>query len=132
VATKRNVVDARGGATDPQLQVTRISPTHFRVRVLHSPPDFILQFLENFDPGWQAESDSARLGSHFLLSGYANGWVVEDASMGSVIDVTYAPQVWVYWSRLFSLAALGLMGLVPLSVFVAMKLRRTVRRGGPA
>lgn len=61
----------------PLITFAKISNDHFFVRVKEGTEPFILVFNNTFDKSWELRIDSQIIDKHFIVNGYANGWLVE-------------------------------------------------------
>lgn len=80
-------------APTPTLTYERQSTTKYRIKVAGATGPFILNFLDQFDEGWQATIAGERqpLPHHFSVSGYANGWAVTKTGDYDII-LDFQPQ----------------------------------------
>lgn len=102
----------------PKISFEKINQAHFRVNIDSATAPFFLNFLESYHPGWQAMIGGQPLGSHQVVNGYANGWLVE-RNGNYVIDLEYKPQQLYARASQVSLITLGLLsGLLLVSIIV--------------
>jgi hypothetical protein len=110
------------------VAVTKSGETSFDLRVSDATKPFWLVLGQSLSPGWKATVGGTDLGAPKLVDGYANGWLVDPASLGRSgtfsVHLDWTPQhrVWVA----LGLSAVALL-LCLLLVFVPG--RRWQRRG---
>lgn len=91
----------------PSVSYKRLAPTAYQVTVKGATQPFLLNFLETYDSGWEAQIERKTLPSanHLRAFTYANAWVI-DKQGDYTIDIIFKPQ------RTFMLAgAVTLLGL---------------------
>ncbi|MEK7611516.1 MAG: alpha-(1-_3)-arabinofuranosyltransferase family protein [Patescibacteria group bacterium] len=99
-----------------EIKFTRINPTKYYISVNSAPRQFILQFIESFDPQWKLyqtkiSGQSFLYGSaflnertfetiglkeisgsrHFKSNGFANGWIIDPGSLSHSDLLTLNP-----------------------------------------
>ncbi|MEZ5169424.1 MAG: alpha-(1-_3)-arabinofuranosyltransferase family protein [Acidimicrobiia bacterium] len=91
----------------PTVELDGAGPVSFDATVSGATEPFWLVLGQSHSDGWIAEADGQDLGPPTLVDGYANGWYVDPAEVGSdfSVSMTWAPQRWV-WAGL-GLTALG-------------------------
>lgn len=60
----------------PQIAYNKISTVHYRVKIKDSTNQYILVLNNTFDNLWQAKVGRDVLEKHFIVNGFANGWLV--------------------------------------------------------
>lgn len=92
----------------------KISPVNYRVFVdkKTDEPEFMV-FSELFSGGWQVQSGNELLDDkkHFLVNGYANGWVIEAPGTYS-FNVRYQPEDLLNIGKWISILAILISGLI--------------------
>src|SRR3989338_644797 len=61
----------------PGISFEKISPRNYKVRVIGSRGNFILVLTNTYSDLWKAKTDGKSVQNHFLVNGFANGWLVE-------------------------------------------------------
>ncbi len=90
----------------PKLEYRRLSSTEYQVKVEGATGPYLVNFLEQFDKGWQASIDGRLVSPHLEAYDYANAWYVNQPG-DYTIRIRFAPQ------RLFLVsAAVTLAGLI--------------------
>src|SRR5206468_4545484 len=92
---------------EPQVLVTRSSPTGLTLRAERSPSPYYLVVGQAFDDRWKATMDGIPLGKPLLIDGYSIGWRV-DRPGPHTFRVDFAPQRWAIIAQLISIAAVTL------------------------
>lgn len=61
------------------IEVNKISPVEYRIRVVNSKGRFILVFNNSYHPGWSASINDKPLSqeNHIVANGYANGFIID-------------------------------------------------------
>ena len=60
-----------------QINFKKISNDHYLAEIKNVMEPYILVLNNTFDKLWQAKIDNYRIGQHFVVNGFANGWLVE-------------------------------------------------------
>lgn len=104
----------------PLVSYRRLTPTHYRVELKNVQTPFFLNFLEQFDPGWQVKiaGRAVPTNNHFPAYAYANGWYLEKTGNYS-LDLTFAPQ-----QRFVVSAVISLLAAVCALALVSKKRRK--------
>jgi len=92
VAVSKNA-DKKEGLILPGIQFKQISPAKYEISVDGAKDKFILVFLENYHPWWQAriiKKDTNKAifldtKNHIKVNGFANGWILDDKGDFKVI-----------------------------------------------
>lgn len=65
----------------PRVDFQEISPTRYHVEVSGASAPYYLNFLETYNSNWQLRIAGRAVPNdkHFVVNGYANSWVIEDA-----------------------------------------------------
>jgi hypothetical protein len=100
-----------------QLNVSRAG-SGYQVKAMASGP-FVLVLSETFDNGWIATADNQILRTHFVVNGYANGWLVEN---GGPHDITISYLADDQYSAFIAVSITS--GFILLSAFVAIEVQR--------
>lgn len=61
----------------PQISFKKISNDHYLTTVKGVVSPFILVFNDTFDKSWQASINKNIVYKHFMVNGFANGWIVD-------------------------------------------------------
>lgn len=100
----------------PATTVERTGNVDYHATVPSAERPFWFVVGQSWSTGWKATANGHDLGPPTVINGYANGWYVDPAVVGSgpvSLDVTWAPQriVWIFIvvSALAVAACLGLM-----------------------
>ncbi len=100
--------------TPPETTVTSQGRTTSEIEVRDADRPYWLVLGQSLNDGWVLEIDGVDQGAPRLVNGYANGWYVDPAEVGSDVSMRleWAPQKWVWWALVLSavgfVAALGL------------------------
>lgn len=100
----------------PEISFQKINPTKYVTAIKGANQPFILSFSEAFDARWQASVNGKSLKNHFIINGYANGWLIEKTGDYQVV-IEYRPQ------KIFFLGC-SLSGLTFLSSLVYLMRKR--------
>lgn len=97
---------AAGAVPELEVDAGRAS---YSLTVDGADEPFWLVVGESYNEGWSASVNGTELGPPTLINGYANGWLVDPASLGVgssfEIDVSWAPQRFVWFGIGIALAA---------------------------
>lgn len=78
----------------PKIEYTRVSPTKYSLHINGSQQKIMFGFKERFSALWKlydSKSGKEIPSKHFILDGYANGWVLD--KKGKIdLDVVFSPQ----------------------------------------
>lgn len=77
--------------TLPKLSYVRQSPTRYVIHVTDASDPFLVNFLEQYDVGWQASIANQPVGDHLRAYNYANTWYIERAG-DFTIKLWFRPQ----------------------------------------
>lgn len=97
----------------PNISYERLSPTEYRITVKEADRPYFINFLEQFDKGWQLSVPA----KHFQSFGYANSWFIEKEG-DYEIRLSFRPQ------SLFRLAALISLMSVLIGIAYLVRYRR--------
>ena len=61
----------------PRISYTKISTTQYKVSVRGSFNPYILVFNNTYDESWKVRVDNQIIGKHFIVNGFANGWLID-------------------------------------------------------
>lgn len=61
----------------PQISYTKFSNTSYKVSIKESNKPYILVLNNTYDGLWKARIDNQLVGKHFIVNGFANGWLIE-------------------------------------------------------
>lgn len=61
----------------PQISYEKISTVDYEVKIKNSKGGYILILNNTFDNLWQARIEKKVINNHFIVNGFANGWLVE-------------------------------------------------------
>ena len=79
-------------SSSPEIQITEINPTRYRIILENPGESFLLVFSESFNKGWKAKvnDNNIRENQHLLVNGYANAWYfkLEDINGGNALVIT--------------------------------------------
>jgi hypothetical protein len=110
---------ARLGAPPPtsgaRVRVVDSGPTAFDLRVRSDGSPFWLVLGQSLSDGWELRTAGGRsLGSPRLVDGFANGWLVDPATSGTLhLELRWTPQRFVWWGLGLSvLAVLACLALL--------------------
>lgn len=105
-------------AKRPELRFQSVNPARYEVSVSNASGPFILTMNNLFDSRWVAHSEgqtpdsdrsSIRIGRHFPVNGFANGWLVEEYG-NFTITINFEPQTlreYGSWMSFLSLVTIG-------------------------
>lgn len=103
---------------EPSLNYKRISETMYEIDVEDCGRPFILVMKNNFHKDWHAykikDGKWAKIETHFLCNGYANGWFVDGLDKGAKIIIRYRLQD--LFRLGFGISIVALIGLLILFV----------------
>ncbi len=90
----------------PEVKYTRINPVHYEVETKNIQGAYVLLFNEKFNSSWRltTEDDSDKvivLDKHFMVDGYANGWLIEDGNRNK-FKIEYTSQSSFYLGSIIS------------------------------
>jgi len=119
----------------PDTRFQQMSSTHYRVTIEQAACSFLLILNSSYHAGWQAfESGAGRrqdtpvhiqAGSHVIVNGYANGWLVgESEQPHREFEFEYRPQDFVRYGTLISIVVVCSMVLAWI-IWRAMRARRS-------
>lgn len=92
----------------PQISYSRLSPTRYKIDVSQAKQPFILNFLEQFDSGWQiANLSKIEAPNHFQSYGYANSWLITKTGSYQFL-LEFRPQRLFYTATAASIAGMFL------------------------
>ncbi len=116
----------RSSTTTPTVELDTADPVSFEATVTGATDPFWLVLGQSHSEGWEATAGGKDLGPPILVDGYANGWYVDPAEVGTdfTVTMTWTPQRWV-WTGL-ALTALG-----ALACLVIIIVGRRSDSGGP-
>lgn len=60
----------------PAIDFSKITNMDYVVNIKQSKGPFILVFNDTFDKLWKAKIGNKSLGDHFIVNGFANGWII--------------------------------------------------------
>lgn len=61
----------------PQISYTKISNTKYQVHISGSNSPYVLILNNSYDPSWRVIIDNQIFVKHFLVNGFANGWLID-------------------------------------------------------
>jgi hypothetical protein len=61
----------------PEHETQRISASQYEIKITDSTEPYILILSNNYSNAWTAKVESNSLTSHFIVNGFANGWLVD-------------------------------------------------------
>lgn len=76
-----------------EYRIEEQNPRKYKVYIKDSEGKFILFLNEIFSPNWEARIENRKIAEHFVVNGYANGWVV-DRKGSYTIDVVFKIWPW--------------------------------------
>jgi arabinofuranan 3-O-arabinosyltransferase len=115
------------GAT---VRVERARATSVDLSVRTDGKPFVLELGQSYSSGWKAHASSGSIGSHQVVDGYANGWLVRPSAPGTMrITLRWTPQR-VVWAGLAisTMVALVCVAVLLVPVFAP---RRPARLAEP-
>ena len=118
---------SRASATGPDLRVTRGGPISYTVRPTTDVDDpYWLILGQSNNDGWHLTVGDNDLGEPTLVNGYANGWLIDPAEVGSrpTLHLEWTPQRPVWFALLIS--AIGLLACLVLAFRPAVSVERGV------
>ncbi len=77
----------------PQVSYTKLSDTRYKVSIRESLSPYILILNNTYDELWKARIGNQIIGKHFIVNGFANGWLV-DKKGDYGIDIKLAVWPW--------------------------------------
>ena len=94
------------GATAPALSSTRTSRGSYDLSIGNLGAPTWLVLGQSLNDGWHLVADGKDLGAPILVNGYANGWRLDPAVVGShpVLTLEWTPQRYVWLALALSLA----------------------------
>ena len=99
----------------------RVSPVRYEC-IVSADGSFILVLLQNFDRGWRLYVDGTEVSEHFMVNGFANGWLVDvEARRHVSIVIEYIPQTHFVYSAILS-CTLALS--MPLTLYLKRRLSK--------
>ena len=116
----------------PPTSVTSTGTNSYRVDISGADAPFWLVLGQSLSDGWEAEvRGGPSLGAPILIDGFANGWLIDPAVVGSTfsVDITWAPQK-VVWAGL-ALSTPWFVGLCVAALIVVWRRRRSPREITP-
>jgi hypothetical protein len=63
--------------TTPNIIYHEINPTHYEIDVHNATNPYVLSFADRFSRLWELYQGKDKVDTHFILDGYANGWVID-------------------------------------------------------
>ncbi len=75
--TGDNPIILTGLQSIPKIIFNKISNDHYKLEVKQATNSFILVFNNTFDKSWQAKINNQVIDKHFVVNGFANGWLIE-------------------------------------------------------
>ena len=90
--------------TAPRLRTTRDDKVGYTIHPDAATQPYWLVLGQSCNAGWTLTADGKDLGPATLVSGYANGWLVDPAKVGErpVLRLAWTPQSSVWWALLLS------------------------------
>lgn len=61
----------------PQVKIQKVSASFYKVQVINAKSPFVLMLNQTYDSLWEARVGAYVFPKHFVVNGYANGWVVD-------------------------------------------------------
>lgn len=89
------------GKEIPELTFSKIDQTNYLINVNSTDP-FVLILSQTFDKEWEATIDAETINKHFIINGFANGWIIEQNGKFQ-ISLEYSPQRDVEIGRIISI-----------------------------
>lgn len=77
----------------PGYNVKKLAKTSYEVHIDNAREPFILILANNYSTLWKAEIDGSLLANHFVVNGFANGWII-DKTGNYTIDINYKVWPW--------------------------------------
>lgn len=75
-----------------KIEVNKVNPTRYNIKTSKLNGNMVLAFNETFSPLWQlSEKDGSKVDNHFMIDGYANGWLLTGGKSYDLI-LSYKPQ----------------------------------------
>ncbi len=77
---KENILDFVKKLSKPKsIRYTKFSPAEYNIEITESKGPFLLVFSNSYHPDWEIFYDNERLSDnrHFVVNGYANGYVID-------------------------------------------------------
>ena len=121
------------GPTPPDTTTERPGRTTYTAAVHDAQEPYWVVLGQSQSPGWTATVDTGEgtvdLGTSTLVNGFANGWRVDPAEVGSDVTITidFAPQrlVWIaIWASLVGVAVCLALVLIPRRLLERTPIRR--------
>jgi len=84
----------------PKISFKQIDPTKYEIAISDAKGPFILGFLERYSSNWEIKfKDSGQeINDHFMLNGFANGWLIDKKGSYSLIIDFYPQKLFVIGS----------------------------------
>lgn len=111
-------------STVPLTKFKKVSPVEYRVDVENNSSPFFVVLKEGFHNGWKlifnSPKEIAEEKNHFLINGYANGWLINKTGKFS-FTIKFAPQESFYKVVILSALGYAVMTLIFVKAIVKKK-----------
>ncbi len=77
----------------PKYEILIINKSKYKIVISNATKPFILVLNNNYGKEWLLSVDSKDLGTHFIVNGYSNGWLI-DKKGSYTIDISFKMWPW--------------------------------------
>lgn len=118
----KDVLQIKIDTVPERIEVNKISPSIYDIKVEKSRGRFVLVFNNSYHPGWTASigNKSVPEDKHIIANGYANGFIIDDEGSFSVL-LKFAPEEKIQRAYQISFLAMVLGVLVLLGIIIKNK-----------
>jgi len=81
------------GKDPPKISYKRVSPRKYKIQIENAKGEYNLLFKETYNEHWKVSINGEKLGGHYLLYDYANGWKINKAG-DYTINLTFKVWPW--------------------------------------
>ena len=107
-------------AVPKRIEVKKISPSTYNIKVEKSQGEFLLVFNNSFHPGWTVSIGSKSIpeDKHIVANGYANGFIIDNKGSFDIL-LKFAPEEKMYRVYQISLSAIAVGTLIVFGIWVS-------------
>ncbi len=107
-------------AVPKRIEVKKISPSMYDIKIEQSQGEFLLVFNNSFHPGWTASIGNMSIpeDKHIVANGYANGFIVDNKGSFDIL-LKFAPEEKMYRTYQISLYAVTVGTLIVLVIWMS-------------